>query len=47
MSALNTTNMSDSGSTKWAAESILNSLNDDIVENTNVVADVPVGSEAS
>ncbi len=47
MSALNTTNMSDSGSTQWAAEGILNSLNDDIVENTNVVADVPVGTEAS
>ena len=47
MSALNPTNLSNSGSTQWAAEGILNSLNDDIVDDTNVVADVPDGIPAS
>ena len=39
--------MSNSGSTQWAAEGSQHIHNDNITEITNVVADVPVGAEAS
>ena len=39
--------MSNSGSTQWAAEGSQHANDDNVTDITNVVADVPVGTEAS
>ena len=47
MSVLNLPTMSNSGSTQRAADGSQHVNDDNITDITNIVADVPVGAEAS